>query len=179
MTRIAIIGNAGGGKSLLCQHLGRVLGLPTHSIDDVQWGPGWTRAPAGRVAEAHAAWLRADRWIIDGWGGWDLIADRFAAADAIVLIDFPFRVHVRWALKRQLEVALGRRRDWPPPGCAAWPVTRELLRVMRYVHAELRPRLLALAADPRFSDRVVHLRSPRALREWKASIQPAVQRAER
>ncbi len=165
MTRIAIIGNAGGGKSMLGRHLGRMLRLPVHSIDDVQWGPGWTRRPADRLDEAHATWLQRDRWIIDGWGSWALISARFAAADTIVVVDFPFRVHVRWALQRQVEVALGWRRDWPPEGCAAWPITKELLRVMRYVDRELRPSLLALARDARFADRVVYLRSPRALRE--------------
>ena len=38
MSRIAIIGNAGGGKSLLARHLGQSLGLPFHAIDDLRWG---------------------------------------------------------------------------------------------------------------------------------------------
>ena len=43
MTRVAIIGNAGGGKSLLARYLGETLRLPVHTIDDVQWDPGWKR----------------------------------------------------------------------------------------------------------------------------------------
>jgi hypothetical protein len=167
--RISIIGNAGGGKSVLARELGRALGLPVHSVDDAQWDPGWMRAPAGRVAAHHAEWLAGERWVIDGWGDWDLIAARFAASDAIVVVDFPLRVHYRWALRRQVEVALGLRRDWPPPGCAALPITRRLLELMRYVHRELRPRLLALVDEPRYRGRVVHLRSPRELRRWRDS----------
>jgi adenylate kinase family enzyme len=169
LKRIAIIGNAGGGKSVLARELGRALALPVHTIDDVQWQPGWTRAPASLVAERHAVWLADDGWIIDGWGDWALIEARFAAADAIVVVDFPFHVHVRWALKRQAEVMLGIRRDWPPAGCPALPITWRLLRLMWYVHQELRPTLLALAGDERFRHRVVSLRSPRALRRWRAS----------
>jgi adenylate kinase family enzyme len=172
MTRVAIIGNAGGGKSVLARHLGRTLALPVHSIDDVQWEPGWTRAPAGRVEDAQRAWLREGRWIIDGWGSWELIAERFEAADTIVFIDFPLHVHYRWAMRRQVESMLGLRRDWPPRGCAAWPVTRELLRVMRYVHAEARPRLVAMTSHPRLASRVVRLRSPRELRAWRRSVRP-------
>ena len=168
--RIAIIGNAGGGKSVLARELGRAVGLPVHTIDDVQWEPGWTRAPADRVAERHREWLVGERWVIDGWGGWDLIEARFAAADTIVVVDFPLRVHYRWALRRQVEVALGLRRDWPPPGCAALPITRQLLGVMRHVHQELRPKLLALVDDVRFRDRVVQLRSPRELRRWRDTV---------
>lgn len=170
MTRVAIIGNAGGGKSLLAQYLGRTFALPIHTIDDVQWEPGWVQAPTTRVADAHAEWLRSGRWIIDGWGSWELIEARFDAADTIVVVDFPLRMHYWWAMKRQLEAALGRRRDWPPTGCSALPVTRRLLRTMRYVHAELRPRLLALMAEPQFAERVVHLRSPHELRNWRARL---------
>jgi adenylate kinase family enzyme len=167
MTRIAIIGNAGGGKSVLARALGDALGLPVRVIDDVQWRPGWTRAPLEEVRAAHAAWLAEPRWVIDGWGEWPLMAERFAAADSIVLVDFPLRVHYRWALKRQLEVALGIRRDWPPPGCRALPVTRELLRLMKRVHEEFRPQLLALLDEPRFRGKVVRLRSPKELRAWR------------
>jgi adenylate kinase family enzyme len=173
LQRIAIIGNAGGGKSVLARALGRALALPVHSIDDVQWRPGWTRAPAGDVAAHHAIWLAGDRWIIDGWGDWELIAARFAAADAIVVVDFPLHIHYRWAFRRQVEVALGLRRDWPPAGCDALSITRRLLAVMRYVHRELRPTLLTLIADERFRDRVVHLRSPSALRQWRTEVTEA------
>jgi hypothetical protein len=170
LRRISIIGNAGGGKSVLARQLGRSLGLPVHTIDDVQWEPGWTRAPDGQVAAHQAGWLAGERWIIDGWGDWDLIAARFAVSDAIVVVDFPLRVHYRWALQRQVEVTLGLRRDWPPPGCAALPITRRLLELMRYVHVELRPKLLALAGEARFRDRLVHLRSPSELRRWRDAV---------
>ncbi len=170
MTRVAIIGNAGGGKSLLAQHLHRVLGLPLHTVDDVQWGPGWTRVPPSLVASAHAEWLSSDRWVIDGWGAWELIVARFAAADTIVLVDFPFPVHVRWAMRRQSEVRRGVRSDWPPKGCSAEGIADELLRTMQYIDREVRPRLLALVGEDRFAGRVVHLRSPRELQRWKAQV---------
>jgi hypothetical protein len=170
MTRIAIIGNAGGGKSLLAQHLGRELRLPVHSVDDAQWGPGWTQVPALQVSEAHATWLASDRWIIDGWGAWDLIVTRFAAADTIVVVDFPFALHLEWVTRRQMEVQQGLRRDWPPKGCNASEITDELLQTMRYVDRELRPRLLRLISDERFADRVIHLRSPEELERWKSAV---------
>ena len=159
LERIAIIGNAGGGKSVLARALAHARGLPLHTIDDVQWRPGWVRAPLEDVAAAHAAWLDEPRWIIDGWGSWDLIERRFAAADTVVVVDFPLWQHYRWALQRQAEAILGLRSDWPPPGCRASVVTFELLRVMRWVHREARPRLLARAARPEYRARVVHLQT--------------------
>src|SRR5579859_5588543 len=103
MTRVAVIGNAGGGKSTLSRKLGQALGLPVHSIDKIQWRPGWTRAPDEEVRSAHEAILASGRWIIDGWGGWDNMQARFEAADTIIFVDFPIAVHYWWAFKRQVK----------------------------------------------------------------------------
>ena len=118
---------------MLGRYLERVLELPFHSVDDTQWGPGWTRMPSSCIAAAHAEWLQSDRWVIDGWGDWELIVARFAAADTIVLVDFPFATHVAWALRRQREVRRGLRTDWPPAGCSAIGIADRLLETMRYV----------------------------------------------
>jgi len=53
-------------------------------------------------------------------------------------------------LQRQLLAAGGLSRGWPPAGCRALPVTLRLLRVMRYVNRELRPRLMSLVSEERF-----------------------------
>lgn len=165
--RIAIIGNAGGGKSTLARALGQLLAIPVYAIDDVQWRADWRPAPAAEVAAVHAAWLAETRWIIDGWGAWHLIEERFRLADAIVMADFPISIHYWWALKRQVAVALGRNTGWPPRGCRALPITLRLLRRMRHIHLNIRPQLLRLADDPAIRDRVVILRSPTALRDYR------------
>ena len=169
MRRVAIIGNGGGGKSILARELGRALGLPVHAVDDVQWQPGWVRTPLDDMEKAHARWLAEPGWIIDGWGSWEHLAERFAMADAIVFVDFPLRTHYWWALKRQVECTLGLRRDWPPKGCKVLPITWRLLQVIRRVHYEHRPRLIALLAESHIRDRVIHLRSRRELRLFRLS----------
>lgn len=168
--RIAIIGNAGGGKSLLARRLGRALDLPVHVVDDVQWLPGWERAPLDRVAEVHARWLAAPRWVIDGWGAWDLIEARFRAADTVVFVDLPLARHYWWALKRHAKAIAGRPDGWPPEGCEAWPVTARLMRIMWRVHRELRPRLVELTARAELRPRVAHLRSPAELRGFARAL---------
>jgi adenylate kinase family enzyme len=167
MSKVAIIGNAGGGKSVLARQLGVVLGLPVYVIDDIQWQPGWRPTPTRVVAGTHAEWLAHPKWIIDGWGTWEMIERRFEQADTIVVVDFPLRTHYRWALQRQLLALLGITHGWPPAGCRTFPVTSKLLHVMRYIHRESRPRLLTLVSEPRFRDRVVYLHSPRELKRWK------------
>lgn len=44
-TRIAIIGNAGGGKSTLARKLGSILNIPVTHVDSVQFQSGWKRTP--------------------------------------------------------------------------------------------------------------------------------------
>jgi hypothetical protein len=158
--RIAIIGNAGGGKSVLARQLGDALGLPVHSVDDAQWLPGWQQAPPDDLAALHASWLARPTWIIDGWGPWTLIHERFAHADLVVVVDFPLQLHVQWALQRQDEVARGVRTDWPPAGCDAAAITGRLLDTIERVHRELRPVLLALAGEPAIAPRVRMVRTP-------------------
>jgi adenylate kinase family enzyme len=45
MQRMAIVGNAGGGKSTLARPLGAKLDLPMYPMEPVQWLPGWVPAP--------------------------------------------------------------------------------------------------------------------------------------
>lgn|SRR5437764_214583 len=168
-SRIAIIGNAGGGKSLLALRVGRALGIPVHVIDDLQWQPGWTRAAPEVMRATHAAWLAEPTWIIDGWGSWDDITARFALADLIVVPDYPLAQHRAWALQRQAEVARGERCDWPPPGCDATALTDELLALIELVESDFMPRLRDTIHA--LAHKAVHVRSPEALDGVASSLE--------
>lgn len=179
MNKVAIIGNAGGGKSILARRLGKSIGLPVYAIDDISMQPGWLPTPTDMVSAIHAQWLAEPKWIIDGWGPWELfvglgsweiVKQRFHEADTIIIVDFPIRVHYRWALQRQVLAILGLTKNWPPQGCRALPITLRLLKHMRRFNREMRPRLLSLAAEERFRERVVLLRSPRELRAFLRQV---------
>jgi adenylate kinase family enzyme len=45
MIRVAVIGNAGGGKSTLCRKLSKALDIELFPIGRIQWKPGWIPAP--------------------------------------------------------------------------------------------------------------------------------------
>ena len=170
MTRVAIIGNAGGGKSVLARYVSNTLGLPLHVIDDVQWRPGWSPAPQSDIARAHRAWLRDERWVIDGWGSLALIEDRLRAADTIVFVDLPLWVHYWSVTKRHVKALIGIREGWPPQGCSVRGTFRRLLRVMWRVHHEMRPAILSLLQNRTLADRVVHVRSRRDLTRFRALV---------
>jgi adenylate kinase family enzyme len=164
--RIAVIGNGGGGKSTLARVLGRHLQIPVHEVDEVQWLPGWRRAPLDEVAHTLEAWASEASWIIDGFGPWPVIDRRMARADTIVYVDFPFRTHLWWAAKRQIN-SLVQRRAWG--GQSAPPSSLLLFRTLRRVHA-MRSDLLELVTKGGRDAKLVHLRSPREMARWLSDV---------
>jgi hypothetical protein len=164
MRRIAIVGNAGGGKSTLARKLGAALAIPVYEIDLLQWKPGWLPASSEEIDKTHNQWLTSPTWIIDGWGNWRAITARFDLADTIVVIDFPLALHYWWAIKRQVACLFRTSPAWPPPGCHALPVTWRLFKMIWQIHWTMRPQLLELVAGYADRARIVHIRSPHELR---------------
>jgi len=162
MTRIAVIGNAGGGKSTMCRILSASLNIPLFAIDKIQWNPGWIPAPYDEVKTEHDRLIAQERWIIDGWGTFDLIEGRFKEADTIIFVDHPLFVHYWWALKRQFACIFASRIDGPE-GCPMLPMTIPLLKMIWTIHFRLRPRLLELINRYRPGKQVIHIKSPKEL----------------
>ena len=80
MRRVAVFGNAGGGKSTLARRLAALTGLPLHVIDMLQFRPGGAPVPHEEYLTAHADLIGRDAWIIDGFGSVASAWERFAAA---------------------------------------------------------------------------------------------------
>jgi adenylate kinase family enzyme len=167
VTRVAIVGNAGGGKSTLRRALSRRLGLPLYALDQIQWQPGWVATAAPAFERRHRAWIQQPRWIIDGLGPVESLEARFEAADTIVLLDHPLWRHYWWAAKRQV-MCLFRPRVDGPPGCPMLPVTWRLARLIWRIHRDLRPRLLKAAEACRGAKAVYHLRGPADVKRFLA-----------
>ena len=81
MKRVAVFGNAGGGKSTIARRLAELTGLPLYVVDMMQFRAGGVKVPQDEFLQAHADLLRRDEWIIDGAGGVALLWERFAADD--------------------------------------------------------------------------------------------------
>lgn len=170
MQRIAIIGNAGGGKSRLARRLGDQLDIPVFQFDDLQWRPGWTRTPLAEIQATHSKWVAQPGWIIDGWGNPEILEQRFEAADTLILVDFHIAIHYWWAAKRQILAALNLNPGWPPKGCAALPVTGRLFKLMWRIHTEMRPQLVELIQRHSEGKQIVRLKSPREMRRFLKEI---------
>ena len=64
MRRVAVFGNAGGGKSTLARRLAELTRLPLHSVDMMQFRTGGDVVLDEEYLKAHAQLLGQDEWIM-------------------------------------------------------------------------------------------------------------------
>ena len=163
--RIAIIGNAGGGKSTVAKRLSEARGLPLHQLDKLQWNPGWVATPKTEFDRRHDELIASERWIMDGFASWESIDRRFEAADTIIFVDHPLWIHYWWAIKRQVMCVFRPRPDFVE-GCPMLPMTWKLLKMICQIHRHARPKLVARINHYSKGRDVYHIRSPRELRRF-------------
>lgn len=171
MRKVAVFGNAGGGKSTLAKRLAEVTGLPLHVIDFIKFRTGGGEVPHDEYLKSHADLLARDEWIIDGFGCVASAWERFAQADTLVYIDLPLLTHHRWVTKRLVKGVFKNPEGWPE-NSPLWSSTLSSYRVLWLCHRRLTPRYRQLVADASASKRVHHLKSPA---EMKAFLQAVKQ----
>jgi adenylate kinase family enzyme len=159
MKRVAVFGNAGGGKSTLAKRLADLTQLPLYPLDMIQYRAGGGKIPHEEYLKAHADLLRQDEWIIDGFGCVASAWQRFSQADTLVYIDLPLITHHWWVTKRLIKGLLATPEGWPD-NSPMWSSTMSSYRVLWLCHRGLTPRYRELVADAAASKRVHHLTSP-------------------
>jgi adenylate kinase family enzyme len=158
MRRIAVFGNAGGGKSTLARRLAAATRLPLHVIDEMQFRAGGVAVPQDEYLRNHAELLSREGWIIDGFGGTRAAWERFAAADTLILVDLPLITHYWWVTKR-LILGLFATPKGRPEGSPVWSSSLSSYRVIWSCHTRLTPKYRELIAESAPSKCVHHLRS--------------------
>ena len=158
MKRVAVFGNAGGGKSTIARRLAMLTGLPLYVLDLMQFRTGGAKVPPDEFVQAHADLLRRDEWIIDGFGSAALSWERFARADTLVYVDLPLFVHYTWVTKRLIKGLVADPKGWPE-GSPLWSSTLSSYRVIPLCHRHLTPKYRLLVTEAAAVKRVHHLRS--------------------
>jgi adenylate kinase family enzyme len=166
MRKVAVFGNAGGGKSTLARRLAEITGLPLYVIDMIQFEGRYRpdEKDGGKIAHeeylrVHAGLISRDRWIIDGFESAALAWERFAAAETLVYVDLPVLTHYRFVTKRLLKGLFRNPPGWPE-NSPVWSSTLDSYRVIGRCHRSLTPKYRQLVADASSSKRVHHLKSP-------------------
>jgi adenylate kinase family enzyme len=159
-----IIGPSGAGKSTLARRWSAELGVPLIHLDAHYWRPGW-KEPSKAAWQAQVDELIArDAWIMDGnYSG--TFAQRIAAADTIVFLDFP-RAQCLYGVLSRWWKTRGRVREDLAPGCPEKLPDVGFLRWIWNYPRKSRPKLLALLDEARANKRVVILRSRDDVQRW-------------
>ena len=165
-----MIGNSGGGKSVLARRIAARFDLPYIELDRMLWRQGWRLAAERSYRTAHARAVASERWVIDGLGRQDSLPERLARATDIVLIDLPLWVHFWLAAERQIAWAAGRITE-PPAGIAEMPPTKGLFRTIWEVERDWMPELRQLAAaEAARGKTLVHLKLLEELDRFAAGL---------
>ena len=68
MKKVAVFGNAGGGKSTLARRLTELTGLPLYPLDLIQFRPGGGEVPRDAFLRAHAELLQRVQKDLEEYG---------------------------------------------------------------------------------------------------------------
>lgn len=140
--RIAIIGNAGGGKSTLARRLAVSRNLPLTEVDKLLWKPGWIEATNEEYEARHAPLIAGERWLIEGMGKLESIPARLMRATWIIVIDMPLWMHFWLAAERQIEQALGTL-EHPIAGLGEPISTRDMFETLWWTEQDWMPAIRA------------------------------------
>jgi hypothetical protein len=165
MKRVAIFGNAGGGKSTLARQLAAITGLPLYVIDKLQFKEGGAAVPHDEYLRLHRELLAKEAWIIDGYGDSATVFERCGLADTLVHVDLPLPIHY-WRVTKRLIAGLFADPEGWPKDSPLWSSTLSSYRVIPLCHRHLTPRYRQLIVEAAPSKRVAHLRSSREMRAF-------------
>lgn len=157
-----VIGCAGSGKSTISKQLAERYALPVVHLDHHFWRPGWNRLSDAEWEAEIERLAGADRWIHDGNYN-TTMPRRLPRADLVVFMDT-----ARWrCLWRVLKRRLARSQDIP--GCTE-TFDPQFLRYVWRFPKHSRGRVLANLAPHTDRIPVVHLRTPREVRDFLSSL---------
>lgn len=167
MRKVALLGNAGGGKSTLGARLSAKKGIPLYSIDQLQWKPGGVAVPDAEFERRHDEILARESWIIDGFGTFPTYLRRLEASDTIILIDHPLWRHYWWTARRNFLSVFRTPAGFPENS----PLIRDTFKIARFVwwvDKNFTPTNRKMAEKYAATKNVFHLRSPRAIKSFCA-----------
>jgi len=169
--KIAIIGNAGAGKSTLAVKISEKISIPVFHLDKILWKPNWVRTPEDEFVEKHDEILQKESWIIDGVAYKSTYERRFENADVIIYLDSSPEKCFENAKKRMHE-DLERPNPFVNENCPyGLEFVDEQKAVIDSYHNEYRPIILDMLKN--FEDRklVIYLNDEYSFDDLLAKLQ--------
>lgn len=158
MKKVAVFGNAGGGKSTLSGQLAERTGLPLYVLDKIKYKAGGKEIPQSAYRQVHDQILLQEAWVIDGFGCMETLWERLKAADTLIYVDLPLYIHFAWVTKRMVTGFVAPPQGWPEQS----PILKSSLnsyRALWLCHRYLTPRYRDFVRQAGTTQTVYHLRS--------------------
>lgn len=165
MKKVAVFGNAGGGKSTLSKRLSTISHLPLHVLDKIQYQAGGVEVPEEEYKRVHGEILATDQWIIDGFGSIETLWPRLDRADTLVYVDLPIYVHCWWITKRLFKGFFKPPEGWPD-GSPLLKSSLTSYRTLWLCHTYLTPKYRDYVARVRNSKTVYHIESTQQIAQF-------------
>ena len=162
MERVLIIGPCGSGKSTLARELAPRMGLPLVHMDQLGWQAGWVETEKAELRARLAEAVAGERWMIEGNYG-SVLPPRLERADTVIYLDFPIRLCL-WRLIKRIVTLRGQSRPDMPEGC---PERFDLAFFWYVMTWNTGPRVRTEAHIAPHAAKVIRLRSPAALAQWR------------
>jgi adenylate kinase family enzyme len=115
LSRIAVVGSGGAGKSVFARKLGALCNLPVFHLDALLWKPNWVTSTPAEEDRILRDLVDRPSWIIDGNYG-RTMPMRLCAADTIILLDLAPWLCTARILKRCFD-HIGETRADMAEGC--------------------------------------------------------------
>ena len=170
MKKVAVFGNAGGGKSTLSQRLADITGLPMFALDLLKYQPGGGEVPYEEYKVAHDQLLQQDQWIMDGYGSLDTVWERLEVADTLVYVDMPVLRHYWWVTKRFVKGFVVPPANWPE-NSPLFKGTLNSYYTVWLCHQKLTPKYREYVKQAKGRKRVYHLQSPKQVQAFYQTIE--------
>jgi len=100
--KFGIIGLPGSGKSTFASKLGEILNIPVHHLDRHMFEPDGKKKDKQEFIEIQKAMLDEAAWVVEGCS-FSTFEMRFARADILIYLHFPFIVCFWRMLKRLFD----------------------------------------------------------------------------
>jgi adenylate kinase family enzyme len=171
--RITVVGTTGSGKTTLARQLAQLFDIPHTELDTLYWEANWTAASPIVFQERTAQALSGDAWIVDG--NYSKVRNViWSRADTIIWLDYSLWTIMRQLLWRTFRRILTQEELWngnrEPVRTIFFSKDSILLWALQ-TYPRWRKEYPVLLSKPEYAHlRVVHLRSPRATRDWLASL---------
>lgn len=172
---MVIIGTTSSGKSTLAEQLANKFGYSFIELDALHWEPNWTEAPLEVFQERVEIALQAPGWVVAG--NYHIARDIiWAKAEAVIWLDYPFRIVFRQLTRRTFqrwwtrELLWGTNREslwthfklWSEESLFHWLFKTYWRRKREY------PLLFLLPEHQHL--KIIHLKHPKETETWLNSV---------